>query len=645
MNIALAQIDIKAGNPEANVAKMLEYIEMAKKKNADIVTFPEMSIGGYLIGDLWLDDEYCLYLMEFNKQIIEASEGICVIWGNVYLDERKTLLSKDNEEVRNVHYDGRKRRYNAAYAYKDGMPLKRYRGTDIIPDGLQFKTLLPNYREFDDKRYFASTIDLIHSRCIEAIQGVTPFEMNYKGETYRIGVELCEDLWSEDYDFNPTKLLYGFSDVIINLSSSPWTYGKNGARDRRVKNAINWKNNGVSFYYVNCVGVQNNGKNIFTFDGGSTIYGGDGNPKILSKEPYSEELIVCDTNNVPTLTSKRKNRQMIEDKYLAIVRGIQHLTELTGVKQYTIGLSGGIDSAVVACLLVKALGKENVCALNMPSKYNSEKTKNAAEKIAKRLGIPYYIIPIEDLYNSNREMLELKDEKFLMKFETTSLLLENIQAKIRGTSILSNVAAGFNSLFTNNGNKVETALGYATLYGDVGGAIAPIADLTKEEVYKMAWYLNEECFKKNPIPAELLPNKYYQFKRNQIQPSAELKDAQIDPIKIGYHCKLIEQFLDYIKKTPADIMEWWIDGVLPEKLGMSPKLMEIYNLNNPKVFLDDLEWFCRQMRGNVFKRVQSPPNIVVSKTSFGFDLRESILPQFKFTRKEQELYNTILNKE
>ena len=124
----------------------------------------------------------------------------------------------------------------------------------------------------------------------------------------RVGVELCEDLWCEDYDFNPTQMMYNFSDAVINLSSSPWTYGKNGARDRRVNSDVNWKNNGVPFYYVNCVGVQNNGKNFFTFDGGSTISGGDGNPKILSKEPYKEELIVSHTDSIPTATAKRKNR-------------------------------------------------------------------------------------------------------------------------------------------------------------------------------------------------------------------------------------------------------------------------------------------------------------------------------------------------
>ena len=644
MNIALAQIDIKAGDPKANVDKMLKYIAKAKSEEADVIAFPEMAVGGYLLGDLWLDDEYCRYLMEFNEQIIEASEGIVVIWGNVYLEERDKLYRVDpgdymGTSFRNVHRDGRKRRYNTAYAYQNKTPMKRYQQSAAIPDGMQFKSLLPNYREFDDKRYFASTLDLIESGCIEEYEACTPFEMNFKGEVYRIAVELCEDLWCEDYDFNPTKIMHKRSDVIINLSSSPWTYGKNKARDRRVKKVINWRVEGtVPFYYVNCVGVQNNGKNFFTFDGGSTVYGLDGRPKVLAKKPYEEELIICNSNEIPTLTAKRKNRMMIEDKYLAIVRGIQHLRDMLGFEKYTIGLSGGIDSAVVACLLVKAVGKENVLAINMPSKYNSDRTKVAAEKIARRLGINYEVVSIEAMNKENiNSILNFVDPRD----NRVDLLAENIQAKIRGTSLLSNIAEATGSLFTNNGNKVETALGYATLYGDVGGAVSPIADLTKEEVYKMAWYLNDECFKKNPIPKNLLPNKYYQFESNQIQPSAELKDAQVDPIKIGYHCKLVEQFMDYMKKSPVDIMQWWLDGVLPEKLGMSEELMEIYELRDARIFLDDLEWFCRQMRANVFKRVQSPPNIVVSKTAFGYDLRESILPWFRFTSKEQELYDKI----
>lgn len=659
MNIALAQIDVKAGDPKANIEKMLEYIEKAKASNVDVVAFPEMCVGGYLIGDLWLDDEYCRYLMEFNQQIIDASEGICVIWGNVYLDDREELEKNvirrggdihptDSTFIRNVHHDGRRRRFNTAYAYQNKQPLQRHCGKSAMPDGMQFKTLLPNYREFDDKRYFASSLDLYNSKCLNDMEICSPFVINLndadgKKIPYFIGVEICEDLWCEDYDFNPTQKLSGLSDAIINLSSSPWTCGKNRARDRRVKNALldNRKRmTSTPFYYVNCVGVQNNGKNFFTFDGGSTVYGEDGVPKVLAKEPYKEELIVCESNSIPKITAKRKNRMMIEEKYLAIVRGIQHLRDMLGFEKYTIGLSGGIDSAVVACLLVKAVGKENVLAINMPSQYNSDKTKSAAEKIAHRLGVTYKVVPIEQTLEAVNNTLA----DFFLNVPTkkASLVAENVQAKIRGTSILSNIAAATGSLFTNNGNKVETALGYATLYGDVGGAVSPIADLTKEEVYKMAWYLNDECFKKNPIPKNLLPNKYYQFDKNQIQPSAELKDDQVDPIKIGYHCKLVEQFMDYMKKSPADIMRWWLDGVLPEKLGMSEEFMEIYQLRDAKVFLDDLEWFCRQTRANVFKRIQSPPNIVVSKTAYGYDLRESILPWFRFTNKEQKLYDEIL---
>jgi NAD+ synthase (glutamine-hydrolysing) len=298
-------------------------------------------------------------------------------------------------------------------------------------------------------------------------------------------------------------------------------------------------------------------------------------------------------------------------------------------------LSGGIDSSLVASLLVQAFGKEKVIGVNMPSKYNSDKTKESARELARKLDIEYLVLPIEDMVKANSDTLE-RDGQKLNEYN-----LENVQAKIRGTSILSNLSAKYKCFFTNNGNKVEIALGYSTLYGDWGGAIAPIGDLTKTEVVEMCRYMNEVVFEKEVISELLLPDSLWRFSDAQIQPSAELKSKQVDPMKFGYHCKLLEEVTNYQKKSIEDIMTWYLEGKLHERLGISKALMKRWNIDDPVEFLRDLEWFYDTIQKNVFKRVQCPPIILTSKSSYGYDIRESILPVLK-TRKFKKLKEKII---
>ncbi len=660
MKIALAQIDVKAGDPQANFETIEKHVRWAKAQDVKIIAFSEMCVGGYFVGDLWNNDEFCRELMSYNQKIQELSDDIVIIYGNVYLEERENI--GDGLMIYNARgFDGRKIRYNAAYAYYNKKPLKREARSNVIPAGIQPKTLLPNYRYFDDKRYFYTNKDWDLSSSFSVS---SPFVAEINGEEFKIGVQLCEDMWCEDYRNNPALSLKD-SDIIINLSASPWTHMKNNSRDRRVKNLFDWKERKYTYdctgtgevlkthehyvyppyAYVNCVGSQNNGKNILTFDGASTVYGQDGRAKILANSNYEEELLVFDHERIPYETKKRKRTAAIERKYQAIIRGIQHMSEVTGLEKYVIGLSGGVDSAVVACMLVDALGRQNVVAVNMPSKYNSKKTKDAAAKIARVLGIPYIVAPIDKIVKANMESIELA--KFKLSSDKTKidpvndLTQENIQAKIRGASILSNLAGELGRFFPCNGNKVEIATGYATLYGDWGGAIAPIGDLTKAEVYDIARYINRK-FRKSPISKNLLPNRYYEFDKGKIQPSAELKNDQVDPIKVGYHCALIQKFLDFKKYSAGDVMEWYINNELAEKLGVSEVIIHKTHPMNGKEFIEDLRWLCDRIRGNVFKRVQSPPIIITSKTSFGFDLRESILPKFKWSEREKELAKRII---
>ena len=626
MKVALAQMDVKANMPRQNLETMLEMIDQAKAAGADIVAFPEMCVGGYLVGDRWTEDRFVRNLLEYNEPLRKASEGIVLMYGNVAVDEG----AKGK--------DGRSRKFNAAYIFDNGKPAERARAVPALADGITLKTLLPTYRMFDDARYFFGANDLAIDLNIPLEEILQPFAVNIRGRTINLGVELCEDLWCADYRkngeaLNPTKyLLDNGAGFIFNLSASPWTFGKNEARDHAVqfiKAEVGDKFK--PFFYVNKVGVQNNGKNIVTFDGGTTVYNADAKPCNIIPQQYTDGILLADMHDLADAQTapevQRPQRDKIEEKYNAIIRGIQHVKDIVGAAEHpkhVIGLSGGIDSAVAAALIAAAIGRDKVIGVNLPTQYNSSKTKGIAAHVAKELGIAYDVIPIENLARQNIDVLNAADLDGTGR-QLSMLNEENVQAKIRGTNILSNLAAKYGAIFTNNGNKLETALGYATLYGDVGGAYAPLADLTKTEVFDLARYINKRAGKEI-IPAALLPDELFRFKKDQMPPSAELKEAQIDPMKFGYHDALLEAYTDYRKKGPEDVMQWYLNGTLADKLHIKPALLTRWGLDDPKEFITDLEWFDTKYRANVFKRIQGPPTIITSKTAFGFDLRESMLP-------------------
>jgi NAD+ synthase (glutamine-hydrolysing) len=642
---ALAQIEVKAGMPEQNVEKMIRFIGEARDRGADLVVFPEMSVGGYLVGDKWLEDSHCRDLMRYNDAILEASRDIAVAWGNIHIDD--DLPSRG---ITGFHpnKDGRIRRYNAIYVAQDGKWARRKIETKYLPPGIHVKSLLPNYRFFDDVRYYFSLLDIALDAGIPLRRLEQPFLIRAAGELMPIGFELCEDLWCEDYRLegaalNATKLLIANgAELIMNASSSPWTFGKNGARDRRVKFLKSEsKSRFVPFLYVNIVGAQNNGKNVITFDGGSTVYNAEGEPILLAAQAYKEELLVIDDFSTPAVA--RNEAPRIVQKHAALVQGIRHLKDMRGAAEhprFVIGLSGGVDSAVTAALLVDAVGKDRVFAVNMPTKYNSQRTIHAAAAVAKNLGIRYAELPISDLVEVNRQILAAAD------LDGTACALspldeENVQAKIRGTSILSNLASKYGCVFSNNGNKLEIALGYATLYGDWGGALGVIGDLTKTEVYQLARYFNDGVYRREVIPELLIPDALFRFRPDQIEPSAELKEDQVDPMKFGYHCAVLEVMTDYKKKSAEDLMRSYRSGTLHRELGIDVALMERWGVTRPDEFLRDLEWFARNLHNAVFKRVQAPPIIVTSKSAYGYDIRESILP-YRETIEMKRLSKEIL---
>ena len=696
MKIALAQMEVIPGQPQKNITTMLRMIAEAKQQQVDLIAFPEMCISGYLVGDKFLEDAFCTDLMEYDEVLRKASEGtgrdeemgIAIAYGNIFVERAKDGLSihKNELSIHKIGYhpnkDGRSRKYNAVRIFQNGKAAQRAdknrqnskheipNKQTIIPDGVQPKTLLPNYRFFDDERYFFSTEDIAKDYGISLQELLQPFMIKVNGREIPIGFEVCEDLWCEDYRKdgkaqNVTKMLLdNGAEYIINISASPWTFGKNNSRDKRM--AFLKQDCGekfVPFFYVNCTGAQNNGKNIVTFDGGSTVYDANAQPVALSKAAYQEELMIVDTEKISGISgisgaqisgTSRIEKRYIAQKMDALVAGIRHLKNIHGSEQepkFLLGMSGGVDSSVAAALLTLAVGKDKVLGINMPTQFNSEATKSAAKHVADQLGITYLELPIGDLTAVNEKLLERYTPDSKTK-KLNSLQKGNIAAKIRGTNILSNLAALYGALFTNNGNKLEVALGYATLYGDVNGAIAPLADLTKTEVYELGKYLNQVVFGKEIIPAKLFPDQLHRFPKDGIIPSAELEENQIDPMKFGYHDALLMMLTDYQIKTGEDFLQAFIDGKLgnmieqflgqihPVENGFGYQLMERWGVHDAKTFVEDLDWFLPLAARSIFKRVQSPPIIITSKTAYGYDRRESMLswqPTQAYERLQKEV--------
>jgi NAD+ synthase (glutamine-hydrolysing) len=610
--IALVQMDVKAGRPDLNVANMLTSIEKARAKGSEIIAFSEMCISGYILGDLWEVDAFVEDFVSYSEDIRAASDGLTVIFGNVALAPQQ------------IGQDGRQRKYNAVYVCCDREYVVRPNVPQGLPCGIHPKTLHPNYRFFDDDRHFFSLRQLAEAKNNSPYDWTHPYAVPLKdGRIFRFGVQLCEDMWCQDYELAGETLdtlkVYKErgAEAVFNLSASPWTWQKNDKRNRVVQHILAAAS--LPFFYINQVGAQNNGKNIIVFDGDSTAYAPDGSVLQRSRT-WNEDIVYY-----PSDEGESSSTGEMEAIYNGILTGLRHLDHIRGAQNRTlVAASGGIDSSVVACLLERAFGPERVFAVNMPTRFNAQITQDNARDLCAALHIDYLSCPIGELYDA--VAAKIKKTNFASgPGDYTRLVDENIQARIRFADMLSGLAAKYGLLFTNNGNKTEIALGYATLYGDISGAVAPIADLYKVQVFALARFLNERIYGNEVIPDNII--------NGEIVPSAELSEAQDvtkglgDPIKYGYHDALLRQIIEY-RKCASDFFQWHLHGDFFSLLGWDEEECFYQYFPNPQSWVDDIEWVERQIRINFFKRIQAPPIIVLSKRAFGFDLRESQRPEY-----------------
>ena len=596
--IAVVQMRTAPGDVRRNLAGMLAYIADAKVRDARLVVFPELATSGYLLGDRWEHDAFIREIEQANETIREASAGLTVVWGSVRTDRGR------------LNEDGRVRKYNAALiaSHADWV-------SNGVLDGWMPKTNLPKYRIFDDARHFYPAAKLVAEMDRLGVsnlwQLLRPFHVTIDGKKVALGLTVCEDLWEDDYFAKPSRI-YGMHevDMLIDISQSPWTCEKWHARDHMLaRRSADVK---APILYVNSVGLQNNGKNLVWFDGNSACIDAQG--QFRWRAPQHESgLYMLDCANLPDPTSVRKHTSGIEEIRDALVHAIREY--LGGFPRIVLGLSGGIDSAVMLGLLVEAFGPERPLAVNMPGPYNSETTKRLAFQCAKNLGVEYLVSPITAVYEA-----ELKAHAGIGYANPAMLTKENIQARARGAR-LAGIAAEVGGAFTNNGNKTEVALNYFTLYGDGAGAVAFLADLWKGQIYELAHCINARAGR-DVIPQGIL----------DIVPSAELSAEQNvdegkgDPIFYPYHDKLLRAFVERRWDPTITLKSVIITDTFESEIGCEYGTIEKY-FKTRQAFIDNLEWAWRQYNIE-WKRVQLPPVFLTSRRAFGFDRRDTIAPAY-----------------
>ena len=602
----LVQMEVVPGAPRTNVQRMLAALAQARADNVALVVFPELAIPGGLIGDAWERTAFLRECEAGGEELRAASQGLVAVFGNVGVD-----WTRHNE-------DGRVRKYNALFFAEDG----RWLAPEAT--GLPFvvKTLQPNYREFDDSRHFFDTRQLAAEQRVPLEALIAPVVTDRAG---KLGGLLCEDAWDGDYAVAPGKILAtkGAERLIV-ASCSPFTRGKPSKRFR-VCRALAQATQ-LPLLYVNNVGVQDIGKTVYAFDGGSGFYDAAG--QVTEGLPAFEAgQLTLDVPAGATPFGQAETTASGDDVAhvaQAILHGTAGFMRRLGVTRVVIGVSGGIDSAVMAALYARLVAPENLLLVSMPGPYTSETTRRLAHRLAENLGSRFVELPIDASVELTRRQfadLSAGDGAACGLPPLSDGALENVQARDRGSRLLSAAAAAFGGVITCNANKSEITIGYGTLYGDILGWLAAIGDLWKGEVYELGQHLNAVIYGCEAIPREIF----------DIMPSAELSAAQAveqglgDPLNYPYHDCLFRAWVErWERATPEEALEWYLAGDLERQIGYSGRVSALFP--DAASFIADLErWWNLHQGLAVAKRMQAPPILAVSRRAFGFDLREAQL--------------------
>jgi NAD+ synthase (glutamine-hydrolysing) len=563
IRIAQAQINPTVGDFQGNINKIGIFINRAKEAGAEIVTFPELAITGYPPEDLLMKPSFVRRNKEAIKEVAEFCADICAVVG--FVDVEGAFL------------------YNSAALIHD---------KKIV--GVYHKIELPNYGVFDEKRYFKS--------------GNEGFVFDYRG--VKISLTICEDIWVEKSDVEKNVISGGCS-VVLNLSASPFHAGKVGERTKVVCEFA--KRTCAYLFYNNMVG----GQDELVFDGGSMVVTPQG--EILARaERFREDMLVTDVEFqalvdkrvdeiatikhyvIPSCEKKEKKKELVKNRlspqldeveeiYQALILGTRDYLHKNRFEKAVLGLSGGIDSSLTACIASSALGIGNVIGVTMPSRYTSDETRADAKKLATNLGIKLIEIPLENIFQAYAESLQ---EAF--GEGEPGVEMENLQARIRG-NILMALSNRFGWLVLTTGNKSETATGYCTLYGDMAGGFAVIKDVPKTMVYKLAKLINKKAGR-DIIPESVIARP----------PTAELRPNQKDEDTL----------------PPYHILDPIIHLYVEEEKSASEIASEGFDL----AIVDHV---IRMVDRAEFKRRQAPPGVKITPKAFGKDRRMPITNKFR----------------
>lgn len=540
MRIFVAQLNPIIGDLEGNTQKIIQALNRARDKAADIVLFPELALCGYPPEDLLLHPSFIDAQVKYLEKIVHASSGLMVVVG---------LVRRDTS-------DGEKPIFNSAAVICDGKLL-----------GFEDKHLLPTYDVFDERRYFEP--------------GRKTDVWEFKGK--KIAVLICEDIWQHagyvgytQYARDPVMELVPLKpDLVLNLSASPYQFQK---PDVRVKVCSKCAKTLHCPVILCC---QVGGNDQLVFDGYSLHVDEKGSLRQVAKGFEEDDMIVdLDAAACPSSFTY----DPIKDLYQALVLGVRDYFHKSGFKKGCLGLSGGIDSALVACIAVDALGKENVLGVTMPSRYSSTGSVSDSEALSRNLGIQMLEIPIEGPFQN---FLDLLNPFFQGK--GPDMTEENLQARIRGT-ILMAISNKLGHIVLSTGNKSEMGMGYCTLYGDMCGGLSVISDVTKQQVYVLCGYLNRE---KEVIPQSIIDKV----------PSAELRPNQKDSDSL----------------PPYDVVDKVLQGYVEEYLSPD-EIAAKYDI--PLAVAIDLVF---KIHRSEYKRRQAAPGIRVSKKAFRVGRRYPIV--------------------